>query len=356
MKTRLITLILLILSCGLSAQTTLTYQDNALISGDSNACREIQFTDPGNAGANQIWDFSKIQYNGNTQVSSLQNASLPKTSGAGDYNLSLLENGYDYFMNSSERNLEERGYVNKDAKLTLVYSDPVVKMVYPFSFGQQFSDHFIGIAYYSETNTIDFFGDCTVTADGNGTLILPDRTLEGVLRVKSIKKGLQINMCGTTDVNIAKYSWYAPGYRYPILNISIVENTTNGAAPVITKTAFTNTQQINTKSALLGSIKSAGLIEPVKQSANSDIAVVFSPNPFTDKLTYNYLLPEQNVVSIELYDLSGKTIAWLVKGELQTSGMQTGELLAGTYGLTPGIYFMRFTFNKQVVICKVVKI
>ena len=99
--------------------------------------------------------------------------------------------------------------------MNLVYSDPVVKMKYPFSYGEQFIDHFIGVAYVNETSRIDFFGDNSVSADAYGTLILPDRIIENALRVKSVKKGLQINMCGTADVNIVKYSWYASGYRYP---------------------------------------------------------------------------------------------------------------------------------------------
>jgi len=356
MKTRLILSVLLFFSVGLFAQTSLTYQNNALNQGDSNSYREFQFSEPGNAGTNQIWDFSNIQYTGKNQVSSIQGAALPKMTGVGNYNLSLVENGYDYFMNSTDNQLEELGYVNSENKLTLKYSDPVVKMIYPFSFGNMFTDHFIGVAYYSETNTIDFFGDCTVAADAYGTLILPDQTIEGVLRVKSVKKGLQINICGTTDVNIVKYSWYATGYRYPVLNINIVENSSNGAAPVITKTAFTNTQQINTKSALLGSAQSSGVKAPANQGVKSDISVVVSPNPFTQLLTYNYLLTEPQNVSIELYDLSGKNIGWLAKAQPQEAGLQTGELDASTYGLAPGVYFLRFTFNKQVVICKVVKI
>ena len=218
MKTLLLTSFLIALSVGLSAQTTLTYPNNAFVPGDSFTYQEIQFADPGNSGQNQIWDFSKIQFTGKSPFSTIQTANLPKVDGAGDYNLSLLENGYEYFMNSSENGLEEHGYSNPDLKLTLKYSDPVIKMKYPFAYGAQFTDHFIGIAYYSETNTIDFFGDNAVSADASGTLILPDRVIDHTLRVKSTKTGLQVNMCGTTDINIVKYSWYAMG-----LQISSIE-------------------------------------------------------------------------------------------------------------------------------------
>lgn len=353
MKTILFTCILLVISAGLFSQPSLTHNINALKIGDSFAFREIEFHDPGSEGTNQIWDFSKIQYTGKSQVSSMQIPPAQKLNGTGSFNLSLNENGYDFFMNSSGNKLEECGYVNNDLKITLIYSDPVVKMKYPFSYGEQFIDHFIGVAYVNETSRIDFFGDNSVAADAYGTLILPDRIIENALRVKSVKKGLQINMCGTTDVNIVKYSWYAAGYRYPVLNIGIVESRSDEGAPVITKSAFTNTQQINELNAIIGSNIPGKTITPLSQK---EVSVIVAPNPFYEKLTYNYFLSEQLSVSIELYDLSGKYSGWLVKDQVQPVGLNTGELDAMKYGLTPGVYFIRFTFDKQVVICKVVKI
>jgi hypothetical protein len=223
-------------------------------------------------------------------------------------------------------------------------------MKYPFSYGDQFTDHFIGVATYNETYTIDFFGDCLVTADAYGTLIMPDKILDNTLRVKSVKTGLQINMCGTTDVNIVKYAWYASGYRYPVLSISTVENKYSSGSTEIIKTAFTNTEQTTEKSALVGSVNT------VKQIEVPEVTVALSPNPFSEKLTFNYTLPGSLPVSIELYDMTGKQSGWLVKNQPQTQGYHTGELDAATYGLTPGIYFMRFTFDKQVIIRKVVKL
>jgi len=351
MKTALLTSVLVFITMGLFSQTSLTHNNNVPLSGDSFTYQEIQSPDPGNAGSRQIWDFSMIHYTGKNPVSTIKDPPLVKISGTDNYNLSLDENGYDYFMNSSENKLEEMGYVNTEKKLTLIYSDPVVKMKYPFSYGDQFTDHFIGVAYYNETNTIDFFGDCSVSADAYGTLILPDKILDNTLRVKSVKTGLQINMCGTTDVNIVKYAWYAPGYRYPVLSISNIENKYSGNSTTeIIKSAFTNTQQLKEKSAST---------EPkisVNQAIKADITVILSPNPFTDQLTFNYILPVQMVVSVELYDMAGKHIAWLNNNQLQSEGLNTGKLDAATYSLAPGVYFLRFAFEKQVIIRKVVKI
>jgi hypothetical protein len=352
MKTRIFTFLLIFLPVGLMAQTSLSYLNNSLRNCDSNTSEEILFPDPGPSGPNQTWDFSHIQFTGTNQGSVLMASTTPKLPGVGNCNLLLAENGYEFLMNSNENELEELGYVNYEKKLTLLYSDPVVKMKYPFSFGNQFTDHFVGVALYDGTSKIDFFGDFTVSADAYGTLILPDRVVNNALRVKSVKKGLQINTCGTTDISIVKYSWYATGYRYPLLSLNIVETMGNGCPAQITKTAFTNMQQPGLKSGVLV----ANAPVSISPEGKSDVEVLVSPNPFVDQLTYNYILTTPLNVSIEVYDTSGKTHGWLVKNQMQTEGLHNGELSASNFGLTPGLYFMRFTFDNQVIIHKIVKL
>ena len=356
MKKLLLTAAFLIMCIGLFGQPTLTHKNNALNIGDTNISKEIQYLEAGNAGANQIWDYTNIQVKGENPVSKIQIGSVQELEGLRFYNTSLIENGYDYFMNSTQTKLEELGYSNNELKMTLVYSDPVLKMKYPFAYGEQFTDHFIGIAYFNETSKIDFFGDCIVAADAFGTLVLPDRVVENALRVKSIKKGLQINMCGTTDVNIVRYSWYASGYRYPVLTTNMVETRYNEGAPVFTKTAYINTQQRNQRSALIGSDITGMSINEDITSEIAEITVVLSPNPFHDKLSYSYSLNKQLPVSIELYDVSGKHSGWLIKDKVQSEGLQSGDFETMTNSLTPGVYFVRFTFDKQVIMRKIIKI
>ena len=350
MKNILPAFIVLFMASGLFAQNSLTYRNNSLIPGDSSACREIRFVEPGIAGPNQIWDFSKIEFTGKSPVSLMQPASSLKITGVEEYNVLLKDNGYDYFMNSSESKLEERGYVSKEKKMTLSYSDPVIKMKYPFFYGDQFTDPFTGVAFFSETSRIDFSGNNTVSADAYGTLILPDMVLKNVLRVKSEKKGLQISMCGSTEISIVKYYWYAPGFRYPVAGVSTVETRYRGGEPEITKSAFVNTWQQHDGNSVATSNDPGKLIE------KSDVSVIVFPNPFTEKLSYNYFLRKQVPVSIELYDMSGKSSLKIMKNQVQTVGLHTGELDGVTAGLAPGVYYIRFTFDKQVVVSKVVKI
>lgn len=116
-------------------------------------------------------------------------------------------------------------------------------MIYPFAFGQIFTDKYAGSASIMGISKAELAGDITVTADAFGTLILPDVTLANTLRVKTEKTGLEVNPCSSSVVRIVRYSWYAPGYRYPVLVLSTTESKTGIKEPVITKSAFLNVQQ-----------------------------------------------------------------------------------------------------------------
>ena len=61
MKITFFTSVFSFITIGLFAQTSLTYQNNALLTGNTYTFNEIHSPHPGNAGTNQIWDrwFSK---------------------------------------------------------------------------------------------------------------------------------------------------------------------------------------------------------------------------------------------------------------------------------------------------------
>lgn len=354
MKTTFLTSVLMILTITLQAQTVLTYRDNAMITGDSNSLYEVMFAEPGLSGSNRIWDFSAIRLTGKNPVSTIR-IPVEKPGGLGDYNLAVTENGNEFFMNSSDQQLEEWGYINRNQHMILRYTDPVIKMKYPFSYGDHFTDHFIGAATYNDTSTVDFYGDCSMAADAYGKLILPDQVFDNTLRIKSVKKGLQINLCGNTEINMVRYSWYASGYRYPVFSVNTVETRYNGGIAEITKSAFINTGQLEERSALLVANVADLSRDRDMQTEATGITVTLSPNPFDENLTYAYFLSEPLPVSIELFDLSGKHNGWLIKNQAQPAGAHTGLLNSLTYDLMPGAYFIRFTFGQQVILRKVVK-
>ena len=101
--------ILAITSIGLSGQTSLTYKNNGLAIGDSNTSQEIQYLEPGNIGAHQIWDFTNVIPTDKSPVSIILIPPVQRPAGIVNDNILLNDNGCDYFMNSSENQLEELG-------------------------------------------------------------------------------------------------------------------------------------------------------------------------------------------------------------------------------------------------------
>jgi hypothetical protein len=332
----------------LFAQITISREDHAFLAGDLNETREINYISPGNAGPDQIWDFTSILFTNATTSGQIGASPSKILNDIGDFNLILSESGYEYYYNSSESMLEEKGYITKD--ISLVYSDPVVKMKYPLSYGTQFTDHWAGNAIFRENFNISLSGDFTVSADAFGTLILPDRTLRDVLRVKSEKNGIETNVCSSTESNIVRYAFYAPGYRYPVLIINTRKTSTSGQEPVITNTAAVNLTQPYSPNV------PTALNDPQTEPDNSLVSVIVYPNPFNEKLSYNYFLRERATVSVDLYDISGRYSRRLIKTKIHDEGLHTGELNATDLSLKPGVYYLRFTFDNKVVISKIVKI
>lgn len=228
-------------------------------------------------------------------------------------------------------------------------------MKYPFSYGDKYTDAFTGVAMFNENYRIDFTGKYTSTADAYGTLLMPNNLiLENVMRVKSVKTGIQVNPCGHVKINIVRYAWYAEGYRYPVMIITVVENTyPNSMTPEITKTASVYTPYLNTttKNIIPGNSGTT-----VKNTINTGVSVTLFPNPFSEKITYNYFLKNDMPVSIILYDITGKYNQPIADNQPQTAGFHSGEIGGLHHTLPAGVYYLRFIFGEQVVVQKFVKL
>ncbi|MEI6886415.1 MAG: T9SS type A sorting domain-containing protein [Bacteroidota bacterium] len=330
------------------SQTTINSKTHALLTGDINTSQEIQYVLPGNSGPNQIWDFSKIQFTETINQSSVTSVPSKTLSGFSTSNVILKESDKDSYFTLTDVLFEENGYISKD--ITLNYSDPLIKMKYPFSYGDQFTDKFAGNALFQNVTKIDLSGDFTVSADAYGTLILPSQVLKNSLRVKTEKNSIEINPCSSLESQTIRYFWYAPQYRYPILVITTVEVKTYGQEPKVTRSAVVNLQQ-----PLNPGVISGGSDSQVSTD-NSNVSVIVYPNPFLEKLSYSYFLRTDLAVSLDIYDMTGRLNRHLITTQVQSAGLHTGVLSSEEVRMTPGIYYLRFTFDSKVVLSKIVKI
>ena len=349
MKKLNILIVSLLMINTLFAQVTLTRKDNIPVTGDTSRTREIVYVDPGPAGEDMVWNYSALKFTGkNTSCGVSADPSLKASGNAGE-TLILSEDGYDYTYVTGTDGYRETAYDSPSRHLVMTYSDPIEKMKYPFVYGQKYSDSFSGVAMYSGNSRIDLDGVYTVSADAYGTLILPDRILKNALRVNTIKHSLQIGNCGSTQATVNKYYWFAPGYRYPVMLLCTATTQYGANEPQVTTVAWINTDQKPS-----GSQVSSSDSKTVAGDLQNSVMVY--PNPFTDQVTYSYLLTTQTPVMVELYDMSGRVDTKVEKRQVQSEGLHTVILQASDLGLSPGIYYLRFTLGKEVVVHKIVKI
>jgi hypothetical protein len=345
MKKIIVLAYLLYITVGSSAQTTLTYKTNALLPDASVLTYEIDYTDPGLPGANQTWDFSKIKLNSGILLTTTKSITDNNQENIIKNNVILSENGFDYTYNYNDNTAELTGCSSPD--VSLLYNNPLIKMKYPFSFGDNFKDEYSGSGIYMKLTELTFSGNANVTADGYGTLILPERTLNNVLRVKVVKYGLEKNPCSTIKSNQTYYYYYADGYRYPVVTLIYKVDQNTLEEPVITKRGYYNPLQLKSDD------KHIATIDDISKT---DFALFSYPNPFIENLNFSYYLKKSTNVTIDLYDVSGKLNVKVLNNQSQDEGIHTGNLDAVSLGLVRGVYYIRFTFDNKVFVHKIVKV
>lgn len=175
-------------------------QHNRIRIGDEIVKQQVEFKEPGEAGVNQLWDFSKLKtindsYSLTYSLPTLQADSLyimgydtfAKKDIADDELIVGTEHNTMYYYRLKDNILYLLGHENPSVKLQ--YTEPVPVMYYPISFNEPEK----GMVYtskglYSSTIKMSTGGTSGIVADAFGKMILPrGDTISPVLRLKTIK-------------------------------------------------------------------------------------------------------------------------------------------------------------------------
>lgn len=176
-------------------------------------------TNPGEAGKNQIWDLSNLNFNEDAKYSylAMHSDSSPYQIPGADYSLkrfSLSDTSYanyEYY-----RDTVNGFYLLKEmgAVIQTDYSKPEFQFQFPLNFGDSnYSEYHFSTSAFNVT----YFrtGTSSLKFDGTGTLLLPDSIqLTGVYRLKYMSTNIRLGINDTT--RIMKYYWYKPGVHHPI--------------------------------------------------------------------------------------------------------------------------------------------
>lgn len=200
--------------------------------GDKLIGYSINLTSPGNHGSDVTWDFSDIKVKNKEYP--LQFISLKEKT---DTLLMTYQNARFYCKVIGDT-LKDIGYENRLMKV--IFDQPKNIIVYPMAYGDSISGYFFGRGNYCERYPMRVLGKYTSKVDACGKLYLPNgETLQNVTRICT--STVHSNIFFQTDsVSIPKenysnsqienwlesdeyavitneYSWYAQGYRYPII-------------------------------------------------------------------------------------------------------------------------------------------
>lgn len=309
-----------ILSIPAIAQPTITSNFNPIngtvgtqAAADTNGIKESA------AGANQTYNFSNLSQVG--QAVSYTYVLASTTPYASQYQGATLSyaaqstqgsTGYTY-IKTTNNSYELLGVATPDAQF--VYTNSQLVMSYPFTYNSTFTDYFEGTG--ENTQGIEIFrkGYTTSTADGYGTLTLPNGTFTNVLRVKTVQDYKDsFDFMGDAyeyKYFFTTYSYYSNDYRLPLLNISYNEIT----EPFLGSTSVSKSVAFYPNSTT-----------SVQENEKTNISVY--PNPANDR----FFVSNNNnaeITTVEILDITGKSV--LLTPYTAGNGISTDELPAGIY-------------------------
>jgi len=320
------------------AQPSITYEHAPKI-GDVfyNAYFETP-VDPGPGGANQTWDFADVTSTSTDQINVISPSGTPFVNLFPEANITFYfenENGeiYSYADLSSTEFLSwGTGVVADTGNIIMHNSDPEKQMEFPFSYQDSFTDDFY-VPFEAMGFTIHRRGTSTVTADAWGSIHTPETTYNNVLRVKNESTIIDSMWMGniffvTTTSSSTDYTWYTGDDGYPVFTVNISQSEqstdTTGSYKTVTQSVWETTNNLNN--------------------------IQIYPNPATNNLFVSIPSSNEGDLNISLIDLTGKELISR-NSDLIT---QNNLIHLDLSGISPGIYFLRVSNERNTITKKVI--
>lgn len=251
----------------------------------------------GNAGANQTWDFSAVDFSkGGSGIntwttpastangSKFPDATIAEVSSSGNVN-------YNIMTSTKQATL---GTLQSGTLTT--YSKPYLYATAPFAYNTtQYSDY-ISSFPYGPYYTVLTTGTVATTYDGYGTLKTSNGTFTNVIRLKAVvNEKMVIDYGNDTKVTYTNdgivYQWILADRFFPLFAISA--NTSGiGGSPYTT---------ITNLALLYDPIIATSLTHPSTQSVHLSVG----PNPATDLLTIDFTDLESGNYEVEILNELG---------------------------------------------------
>lgn len=174
---------------------------------------------PGSSGRSVKWDFSTLQILPKEIVQkkhkpdSLAKAEFPE--------INVMEITADSAFTALKEEygrVYKLGYIDKKNNIKIKYPEPLLISRFPISYTDVVSRGF-SMIFEMKDRKFEGKGEVKIEADGYGTLLLPNKTYQNVLRLRIVQN--QTNHIEKYDVDqkysVVTYVWYEEDQKNPIL-------------------------------------------------------------------------------------------------------------------------------------------
>lgn len=329
------------------AQNVIKFENQIPRCDDKTEKQQVSYVPSGDSGEDIIWDFSEVINKGDylstyyfESDSVILYEMTPK-----------CINKYKILSDS----LYLMGY--EMPYQTINYNNPIIKMAYPFAYGQTIEGIYSGNGKYCNTKALQSYGSVFLEADATGVMYLSDiDTLRNVIRVHCIRSG-SLGMCNIGDtVKMSRddmkqeieerYQWYAQGYRYPIFETISLSYYDNMDLVSCKQTAF---RYLPDMQRLLNDEKNEeSFLDNEGNNKNNDIkSDIFHYKISTNSQTIhiNYDLDKEANITILVCNYMGVTYKRYTK---KIASGRNYEMDIDCSRLTPDIYVLYINVNGKI--------
>jgi len=314
-------LLLLATALGAFAQPTLPSGSNSFAPGESYTYGVGDYFTPPSVGeANTTWDYSTY-----TSSSTFTAVFSPPSTGGGMAGATVAEaagGGAYAYHKATASAFEQLGVIGTGFNVNCTLN-PITAFAYPFTFASEVNDTYDctgvsgGQAFNRDSGTV------VISGSSYGTLILPSGTYTNVLLVNYEQHHYDWftnDPDFTIDYNAFIQFWIKPGIKAPLL-------------------ANYEAYQVPGSLHLYSRVLDAEGIG-MEEARRHDIGMDLMPNPATDRVEVLFGVGAGKRLTIELIDLTGKTVM-STRRTTQVNTVQR-EILDLT-GLASGAYTVRVT-------------
>lgn len=311
----------------------LTAANSNLQFGETVRIVQTNYINPGPAGANQIWDFSRfdsLSFFPNTAFDAQSTPYFSTFPNSTHTLIGDLQPGYtvySYYTYTPNEQFYNGGWnqISDDYQdtnfMTIKYTKPIKSIVYPFTFGSTYSDSSESI---NHTNflTAKLVGKYTISGDAHGILKTPDETYNNTLRI--FKVDYMYDTLGNLTWIDSAYNWYAPDVHFAVATFS---------------------QLWSGSGILLGSrgYYLSKITTGIKSLVSNNNSFMLYPNPTNFEVNIDQVSIGSN---ISILDINGREVFY--------EQANKNHIKINTSGLVNGVYFVRISNGESSSVQKFV--